>query len=152
MTFETLIKFLTIEKNNLNIHSDPWIKSDRDSIRNSCNVFFLCCNFCLCLCQSPDGSTEARYACEGWGLLQFIFLLSFLVFVLSFSFFLSVTCWFHWGLVCLQRLKCVELKPTQLRPPPSHPPTPANNSFFHLYTIFGLCFHNCFWIFFKLQN
>ena len=23
---------------NLNIHSDPWIKSDRDSIRNSCDV------------------------------------------------------------------------------------------------------------------
>ena len=31
--------FLTIENNNLNIHSDPWIKSDRDSIRNSCDVF-----------------------------------------------------------------------------------------------------------------
>ena len=25
----------------LNIHSDPWIKSDRDSIRNSCNVFWV---------------------------------------------------------------------------------------------------------------
>ena len=31
--------FLTIENNTLNIHSDPWIKSDRDSIRNSCDVF-----------------------------------------------------------------------------------------------------------------
>ena len=39
MTFETLITFLTIENNNLNIHSYPWIKSDRDSIRNSCDVF-----------------------------------------------------------------------------------------------------------------
>ena len=39
MTFETLITFLTIENNNLNIHSDPWIKSDRGSIRNSCDVF-----------------------------------------------------------------------------------------------------------------
>ena len=38
MTFETLVTFLTIENNNLNIHSDPWIKSDRDSIRNSCDV------------------------------------------------------------------------------------------------------------------
>ena len=39
VTFETLKTFLTIENNNLNIHTDPWIKSDRDSIRNSCNVF-----------------------------------------------------------------------------------------------------------------
>ena len=38
MIFETLITFLTIENNNLNIHSDPWIKSDRDNIRNSCDV------------------------------------------------------------------------------------------------------------------
>ena len=38
VTFETLITFLTIENNNLNIQSYPWIKSDRDSIRNSCNV------------------------------------------------------------------------------------------------------------------
>ena len=36
MTFETLI--LTIENYNLNTHSVPWIKSDRDSIRNSCDV------------------------------------------------------------------------------------------------------------------
>ena len=35
VTFETLITFLTIENNNLNIHSDPSIKSDRDSIHNS---------------------------------------------------------------------------------------------------------------------
>ena len=40
VAFVTLVTFLTIEKNNLNIHSDPWIKSDRDSIRNSCDVFF----------------------------------------------------------------------------------------------------------------
>ena len=39
MTFETLIIFLTIENNTLNIHRDPWIKSDRDSIRNSRDVF-----------------------------------------------------------------------------------------------------------------
>ena len=39
MAFETLITFLTIENNNLNIQSYPWIKSDRDSIRNSCDVF-----------------------------------------------------------------------------------------------------------------
>ena len=39
VTFETLKTFLTIENNNLNIHTDPWIKSDRDSIRNSCDVF-----------------------------------------------------------------------------------------------------------------
>jgi len=39
VTFDTLITFLTIENNNLNIHSNPWIKSDRDSIRNSCDVF-----------------------------------------------------------------------------------------------------------------
>ena len=38
VTFETLITFLTIENNNLNIHSDLWIKSDRDSIRNCCDV------------------------------------------------------------------------------------------------------------------
>ena len=36
--FETPITFLTFENNNLNIHSDTWIKSDRDSIRNSCDV------------------------------------------------------------------------------------------------------------------
>ena len=36
---ETLITFLAIENNNLIIHSDPWIKSERDSIRNSCDVF-----------------------------------------------------------------------------------------------------------------
>ena len=41
VTFETLITFMTIENNNLNIHSVPWIKSDRDSIRNSCDVFLL---------------------------------------------------------------------------------------------------------------
>ena len=35
---ETLITFLAIENNNLIIHSDPWIKSERDSIRNSCDV------------------------------------------------------------------------------------------------------------------
>ena len=40
MTFETLITFLRIENNILNTHSDPWIKSDRDSIRNSCDVSF----------------------------------------------------------------------------------------------------------------
>ena len=40
VTFETLITFMTIENNNLNIHSVPWIKSDRDSIRNSCDVLF----------------------------------------------------------------------------------------------------------------
>ena len=39
VTFETLITFLAIESNNLNIHSYPWMKSDRDSIRNSCDVF-----------------------------------------------------------------------------------------------------------------
>ena len=38
VTFETLIILLTIENNTFNIHSDPWIKSDRDSIRNSCDV------------------------------------------------------------------------------------------------------------------
>ena len=42
VTFETLITFLTIENNNLNIHSYPWIKSDRDGIRNSCDVFSIC--------------------------------------------------------------------------------------------------------------
>ena len=36
---ETLITFLAIENNNLIIHNDPWIKSERDSIRNSCDVF-----------------------------------------------------------------------------------------------------------------
>ena len=41
VTFETLITFLTIENSNLNIYSYPWIRSDRDSIRNSCDVFFL---------------------------------------------------------------------------------------------------------------
>ena len=30
---------MAIENNNLTIHSDPWIKSERDSIRNSCDVF-----------------------------------------------------------------------------------------------------------------
>ena len=38
---ETLIIFLAIENNNLIIHSDPWIKSERDSIRNSWDVFFI---------------------------------------------------------------------------------------------------------------
>ena len=42
LTFETLITFLTIENNNLNIQSYPWIKSDRDGIRNSCDVFSIC--------------------------------------------------------------------------------------------------------------
>ena len=37
-----MISFLTIENKNLNIDSDPWIKSDRDSIRNSCDVLFCC--------------------------------------------------------------------------------------------------------------
>ena len=41
MAFESLITFLKIENKNLNLHSDPWIKSDRDSIRNSCDVFLL---------------------------------------------------------------------------------------------------------------
>ena len=36
---ETLITFLAIENNNLIIHSDPWIKNERDSIRNSCDVY-----------------------------------------------------------------------------------------------------------------
>ena len=36
---ETLITFLAIENNNLIIHNDPWIKSERDSIRNSCDVY-----------------------------------------------------------------------------------------------------------------
>ena len=39
VTFVTLITFLTIENNNLNIHSDPWLKSDRDSIHNYCDVW-----------------------------------------------------------------------------------------------------------------
>ena len=38
VTFETLFTSLTIESNNLNIHSYPWIKSDRYSIRNSCSM------------------------------------------------------------------------------------------------------------------
>ena len=33
-----MITCLAIENNNLNIYSDPWIKSDRESIRNSCDV------------------------------------------------------------------------------------------------------------------
>ena len=40
VAFVTLVTFLTIENNNLKIHSDPSIKSDRDSIRNSCDVLF----------------------------------------------------------------------------------------------------------------
>ena len=39
MACETGITFLAIENNNLIIHSDPWKKSERDSIRNSCNAF-----------------------------------------------------------------------------------------------------------------
>ena len=35
---KTMITFLTIGNNNLNIHRDPWIKSDEDSIRNYCDV------------------------------------------------------------------------------------------------------------------
>ena len=46
VTFETLITFLTIEYSKLNIHSDPWIKSDRDSIRNSCDVLILALVLC----------------------------------------------------------------------------------------------------------
>ena len=41
MSFEALITFLTIENHTLNNHSDPWIKSDRDSICISCDVFLL---------------------------------------------------------------------------------------------------------------
>ena len=44
VTVKTLITFLTIENRNLNIQSYPWIKSDRDSIRNSCDVFFFSSN------------------------------------------------------------------------------------------------------------
>ena len=36
-----MITFLTSENNNINIHSDPWKKSDRDSIRNSCDVLLI---------------------------------------------------------------------------------------------------------------
>ena len=39
MACDTLITFLAIENTNLLIHSDPWIKSERDSIHNSCDVF-----------------------------------------------------------------------------------------------------------------
>ena len=37
--WDTDITFLTIENNNLKIQRYPWIKSVRDSIRNSCDVF-----------------------------------------------------------------------------------------------------------------
>ena len=37
---ETLITFLAIENNNIIIHSDLWMKSERDSIRNSCDVLW----------------------------------------------------------------------------------------------------------------
>ena len=41
LTLETLVKLLTIENNTINnILCDLWIKSDGDSIRNSCDVFF----------------------------------------------------------------------------------------------------------------
>ena len=50
VTFETLITFLTIENNNLNIQSYPWIKSDRDSIRNSCDVSVCICVFVFWIC------------------------------------------------------------------------------------------------------
>ena len=36
---ETLLRFLTIEINNLNIHSDSQLWVARDSISNSCNVY-----------------------------------------------------------------------------------------------------------------
>ena len=39
LTLETLITLLTIENNNINNYFDLWIKSDRDSIRNSCDFF-----------------------------------------------------------------------------------------------------------------
>ena len=37
---DTLITSLAIENNNLIIHSDSLIKSERDTIRNSCDFFF----------------------------------------------------------------------------------------------------------------
>ena len=45
-----MITFLTIENNNINIHSDPSIKSHRDSIHTSCDGFFIqVCTFHLLL-------------------------------------------------------------------------------------------------------
>ena len=38
-TIETLVTFLTIENSNIFIHCEHSIKSDRDSIRNSCDVY-----------------------------------------------------------------------------------------------------------------
>ena len=39
-TIETLFTFLTIEKNNLNIHSEPSIKSDRGQLLQFLRCFF----------------------------------------------------------------------------------------------------------------
>ena len=65
MAFVTLITFLIIENNNRNIHKDPWIKSDRDSIRNSCDVFY------WCLPLVPEGCWKSTRILAAIGLWNF---------------------------------------------------------------------------------
>ena len=51
--FLALITFLRIEINNPNIHSDPWLKCDRDCIRNSCD-FLQSLRLAGCKCLPPQ--------------------------------------------------------------------------------------------------
>ena len=86
MACEALITFLAIENNNLIIHSDPWIKSERDSIRNSCDVlmfrFWKSCHHC------HQFSSMTLYV------FSTLRLLSSPIYVII-SFYLQVA--FHWG-------------------------------------------------------
>ena len=50
---------LDSEKHNLNIHSDPWLKSGRDSICNSCDVLIVSLKLEGQVCSSPVGTSTS---------------------------------------------------------------------------------------------
>ena len=65
LTLETLITFLKIgKKSNFNSHCDPWIRSDGDSIRNSCDVYCQVAEnrSAILLCFALIRSTAQRYS------------------------------------------------------------------------------------------
>ena len=62
VAFETLITFLTIKNNNLIIHRYPCIKSDGDSVCNSCDVYYLkWCEAMLRSLQREGGANNAGF-------------------------------------------------------------------------------------------